>query len=128
MPNTSTSPAPPATASLTNSTTMQPAPAPAPAATAPAPQAEGSLVGRFVAILTPFFAILAGGLAGWVAKKFPGVQLDTGQIVAFMVAAATAAITAGFKFLSGWQQHEQNVADGKSPAIRQAPATKPASA
>jgi hypothetical protein len=38
---------------------------------------------------------------------------------------ATAALTACFKFLSGWQQHEQNVADGRSPAIREPATTKP---
>ncbi|HTP20591.1 MAG TPA: hypothetical protein VMJ65_13355 [Solirubrobacteraceae bacterium] len=82
------------------------------------------MIGRLVAILTPFLAILAGGISGWVARTFPGVHLDTGQIVAFMVAGTTAVLTAGFKFMAGWQQHEQNVADGKSPAIRPA-VTKP---
>ncbi|MFZ0381757.1 MAG: hypothetical protein WCD11_11320 [Solirubrobacteraceae bacterium] len=53
------------------------------------------------------------------------MHLDAGQIVAFMVAAATAALTAAFKFMAGWQQHEQNVADGKSLAIRQPATTKP---
>ena len=43
-------------------------------------------------------------------------------------AATTAALAAGLKYLAGWQKHEQNVANGKSPAIRQAPVAKPASA
>jgi hypothetical protein len=125
MANNSTAPASPATASLTTLPATQPAVASPSGNRASASQAEGSMIGRFVAILTPFFAILAGGIAGWVAKKFPGVHLDTGQIVAFMVAAATAALTAAFKFMAGWQQHEQNVADGKSLPIRQPAATKP---
>lgn len=89
--------------------------APAPEA---APTAEGSLIGRFVAIITPFFALFAGWLAGVVANAIPGVTLDKGQIVAFMVAVTTVALTAGWKWLQGWQQHEQNVADKKSPPIK----------
>jgi hypothetical protein len=82
------------------------------------PAAEGSLLGRFVAIITPFFALFAGWLAGVVAHAVPGVTLDPGQIVAFMVAVATTVLTTGWKWLQGWQQHEQNVADGKSPPVR----------
>lgn len=88
------------------------------AAASQSPTAEGSLLGRFVAIITPFFALFAGWLAGVVAKAVPGVTLDRGQIVAFMVAIATTVLTAGWKWLQGWQQHEQNVADGKSPPIK----------
>ncbi len=84
------------------------------------PAAEGSLIGRFVAIITPFFVVFAGWLAGVVAKAVPGAHLDRGQIVAFMIAVSTAALGAGWKWLQGWQQHEQNVADGKSPPIQQA--------
>lgn len=83
-----------------------------------ATQAEGSLIGRFVAIITPFFALFSGWLAGVVAKAVPGVSLDKGQIVAFMVTVATATLTAAWKWLQGWQQHEQNVADGKSPPVK----------
>lgn len=86
--------------------------------------AEGSLIGRFVAIITPFFTLFAGWLAGVVAKAVPGVKLDKGQIVVFMVAVATAALTAAWKWLQGWQQHEQNVADLKSPARKAPPSTK----
>lgn len=125
MATNSTAPVSRAPASLTTLTATQPPLASPPGGQASAPQAEGSLIGRFVAILTPFFAIFAGGIAGWVAREFPGVHLDAGQIVAFMVAAATAALTAAFKFMAGWQQHEQNVADGKSLAIRQPATTKP---
>jgi len=124
MPNNSSAPAVTTSASLT-ATSVTPNAAASPVTPpAPAPAAEGSLIGRLVAILTPIFAVLAGGIAGWVAKKIPGVHLDASQIVAFMVAAVTAVLTAAFKYLSGWQQHEQNVADRKSPAIKQAPATK----
>jgi hypothetical protein len=124
MDTNTTAAAPPALPSFTDLSPAQPTQASPSGSQTSSLQAESSMVGRFVAILTPLFAILAGGMAGWVAKKFPGVQLDSGQIVAFMVTAATAALTAGFKFLTGWQQHEQNVADGKSPAIKPA-ATRP---
>jgi hypothetical protein len=53
-----------------------------------------------------------------------GVHVDSGQIAASTVAAATAAFTAGFEFMNGWQKHEENVADGKSSAMRQAPPQK----
>lgn len=88
------------------------------AAPSPAATTEGSLIGRFVAIITPFFALAAGWLAGVVAKAVPGVTLDKGQIVAFMVAVVTAVLTSGWKWLQGWQQHEKNVADGKSAAVK----------
>jgi hypothetical protein len=105
-----------------------PAPVPAqraagtPAGTAATgPVGEGSLIGRFVAIMTPFFAVGAGWLAGVVARAVPGVTLDKNQIVAFMVAVATSTLTASWKWLQGWQQHEQNVADGKAPPRKATP-------
>ncbi len=63
--------------------------------------------------------MFAGWLAGVVAKAVPGADLDRGQIVAFMIAVSTAALGVGWKWLQGWQQHEQNVADGKSLPIQQ---------
>ena len=78
----------------------------------PLANTEGSLIGRFVALLGPVFAIAAGWLAGWVATKVPGAQLDQTQIVSFMVAASTSALTATWKWLQGWQQHELMVSQG----------------
>lgn len=86
---------------------------------------EASLIGRFVAIITPFFALAAGWLAGVVAKAIPGVKLDKSQIVAFMVAIATSALTAGWKYLQGWQQHEQNVANGTAAPVKAKITTAP---
>jgi hypothetical protein len=83
-----------------------------PAASSTAPS-EASMIGRFVAILTPVFAIVAGWVAGLVAQVIPGAHLDQTQIVAFMAAAAVSVITAGWKWLQGWQQHEQLVAQGQ---------------
>lgn len=80
--------------------------------TAATSEGETSLLGRFVALLTPLFAVLAGWLAGGVAQKVPGVHLDEAQITAFMIAASTAALGSAWKWLQGWQQHEQLVAHG----------------
>ena len=60
---------------------------------------RSSLIGRFVAILTPVFAVAAGWFAGVIAQAVPGAHLDQNQIVAFMTAAAVSAITAGWKWL-----------------------------
>jgi hypothetical protein len=65
-----------------------------------------------VSWLSPVFAIAAGWLAGEVAKLVPGAKLDKTQIVAFMITASASALTAAWKRLQGWQQHEQLVAQG----------------
>ena len=83
---------------------------------------EGSLIGHFVAILTPICAIVAGWVAGWVAQIVPGAHLDPSQIVAFMLAAATTVLTSGWKWLQGWQQHERLVAAGRvAPRVPMTP-------
>jgi len=99
----------------------------APVADAAAPVAdttEGSWIGRIVALITPFFALAAAWIAGVVTKIIPGVTLDKSQIIALMVAAATSVLTAAWKWLQGWQQHEQNVADRRSQPVRRAAAPK----
>lgn len=88
----------------------------APAGASPPPAVEHPLLGRFVALLTPLFAAAAGWVAGVVAQLVPGVQLDTAQITAFMIAAAGAAGSSAWKWLSGWQQHERTAAACTCPA------------
>ena len=92
------------------------------------PQAttEGSLAGRFVTLLSPVFVIAAGWVAGAVATIVPGAHLDQTQVVSFMVAASTSALTATWKWLQGWQQHELLVAQGHVAPRKtaSAPATK----
>jgi hypothetical protein len=79
---------------------------------APAGEAtEASWLPRIVAILTPFFTVFAGWFASWVGQH-TGVKLDQTQMAALMVAAATSAFGASWKWLHGWQQHEQLVAQG----------------
>ena len=82
---------------------------------------EASLIGRFVAILTPLFAVFAGWIAGVVAQWVPGANLDQNQIVAFMTAAAASVIAAGWKWLHGWQQHEALVANGLDVPVKAGP-------
>jgi hypothetical protein len=77
------------------------------------PAGEKSLIGRGVALLTPVFAVAAGWLAGVVAKIVPGAHLNRTDVTAFMIAAATAALSSAWKWLQGWQQHERLVAAGQ---------------
>ncbi|MFI5065900.1 MAG: hypothetical protein ACHP9Z_18250 [Streptosporangiales bacterium] len=89
---------------------------------------EASLIGRLVAILTPVFAVIAGWAAGLVAQAVPGAHLDQNQIVAFMTAAAVSAMTAGWKWLQGWQQHEALVAQGLDVPVKAGPPAAAAAA
>ena len=91
---------------------------PAPTATLSSVPTETSWIGRLVAIFTPVFAVFAGWFAGVIAQAVPGAHLDQNQIVAFMTAAAVAAITAGWKYLQGWQQHEALVAKGLDKPVK----------
>jgi len=91
-------------------------------------QTEASMIGRFVAIFTPVFAVAAGWLAGVVAQAVPGAHLNQGQIVAFMTAASVSVITAGWKWLQGWQQHEARVSQGLDVACKPGPAAPAAAA
>ncbi|WP_207939274.1 hypothetical protein, partial [Actinomadura darangshiensis] len=79
---------------------------------------EASWLGRGVALFMPVFAVAAGWLAGVVAQVVPGAHLDETQVTAFMVAATTAALGSGWKWLQGWQQHERLVADGKATPVK----------
>ncbi|MEV4003477.1 hypothetical protein [Actinomadura sp. NPDC049753] len=79
---------------------------------------EASWLGRGVALFTPVFAVAAGWLAGVVAQLVPGAHLDETQVTTFMVAASTAALGSGWKWLQGWQQHERLVADGKAAPVK----------
>jgi len=79
-------------------------------------ESENSIIGRVVAALTPLFGIAAGWLAGLIAHAIPGLELDQTQTVAFMVTATTAVVAAAWKWLQGWQQHEQLVGEGRAAA------------
>ncbi|QXJ22489.1 hypothetical protein AGRA3207_003493 [Actinomadura graeca] len=93
---------------------------PEPVETAPAPATEASMLGRFVALFTPVFVVAAGWFAGLVAQIVPGAHLDETQLTTFMIAAMTAALGSGWKWLQGWQQHERLVAEGKATPLKPA--------
>jgi hypothetical protein len=111
-----------ATAPAVVETAVTPSPAvaarPAVAAASPAPVSEGAALGRFVALLTPFFTVAASWLAGIVARNVPGVTLDKTQVVAFMIAVATVCLGSAWKWLQGWQQHELLVAQKLAAALK----------
>ncbi len=85
---------------------------------------EGSIIGRIVAIITPFLAAAAAWLTGWVARH-TGVKLDQTEIVALMVSVVAAGLASGWKWLEGLQKHEQRVSEGNAAAIRTARKPKP---
>lgn len=89
-----------------------------------ATESEGSWLGRGVALFTPVFAVFAGWLAGVVAQLVPGAELDEAQVTTFMVAATTAALGSGWKWLQGWQQHERFVAEGKAAPVKRPRSSK----
>jgi hypothetical protein len=99
------------------------APAGTPAAATPAaatvaqPGGETSMLGRWVALLTPVFVVVAAWAAGRVAQLVPGAHLDQTELVSLMVAAATAALAAAWKWFEGWHQHELLVAEGKEQPL-----------
>lgn len=68
-------------------------------------------VNRLVALATPLvFVPISAWFSGYVAKHFPGLPaFSSAQITGIMVAGSVAALTAGYKFLDGWQKHEQRV-------------------
>jgi hypothetical protein len=82
------------------------------------PLSEGSRRGSVVALVTPFVAMAASWLAGVVGKLVPGVELDPAQITAMMVAVVGAVLTVAWKWLQGWQRHEQNVCEGKATPVK----------
>lgn len=73
-------------------------------------------VNRVVVLLTPLvFVPVAGFVTAWVAQHFPGLpQFDAGQVTGFFVAGATAALTAAYRWLKGWEAHEAQIADPKA--------------
>ncbi|GGU91728.1 hypothetical protein GCM10010182_03440 [Actinomadura cremea] len=87
-------------------------------------ESEASWLGRGVALFTPVFAVFAGWLAGVVAQLVPGANLDEAQVTTFMVAATTASLGTGWKWLQGWQQHERFVAEGKATPVKRRSAPK----
>lgn len=63
---------------------------------------------RVVAFLAPFYATLAGLISAWLADHLPFIaeQVDHDELTAIFAGGAAAAIAAAYKWLEGWQQHE----------------------
>ena len=91
---------------------------------ASAQPSEGSLRGSIVSIATPALALAACSFAGLAANYIPGLTLDPAQITAVMVAVLSAVLATGWKWLQGWQRHEQRVCAGMAQPIRAPKPTK----
>lgn len=66
-------------------------------------------VNRVVTILTPLvFVPVSGYVATWVPQHLPGIgfQPSSGMVLGLFLSGATAALTAAYKWLDGWQKHE----------------------
>jgi hypothetical protein len=74
-------------------------------------------INQIVVVLTPVFAFVAAAVAGWAARKFPGLHLDGTQITALMVLIATSALTMAVKWLHGWQAHEAALRAAARPPL-----------
>lgn len=68
---------------------------------------------RVVAVLTPIFAALAAWLTGLIGAHFPGVHIDSSQIVALEIAGFTGATAAALKWLHGRQKFVAFTDDAK---------------
>jgi hypothetical protein len=77
-------------------------------------QVAGISVNRIVAFIGPFVAIVAGALAAWLGRHFPGLKLNETKTTAEITQAIEFAVGAGVtlllhsKWLSGWQAWEQS--------------------
>lgn len=65
---------------------------------------------RIVAFLTPIFAAVSGFICTFVGDNIPGANLDEAELTAFFVAGAGIAAAAAWKWLEGWQKHEDREA------------------
>ena len=70
-------------------------------------------INRVVVLLTPLAATLAGLVAAWLADHAPLIadQVDEGSLTAIFIAAATSVVTMAYKWLDGWQDYEEQLAD-----------------
>lgn len=63
---------------------------------------------RVVVVLTPVFAGVAGVVTSWIADNLPGApQVSEDGLTAVFVAGAMSATAVAWKWLQGWQKHEE---------------------
>ena len=72
---------------------------------------EAFPVNRVVAILTPIvFVPAAGFITTWLAKNAPGLPaLDSTELTGLFILGGGAALTAAYKWMSGWHAYEKNI-------------------
>jgi len=67
-------------------------------------------VNRVVAAITPLLALAAGGIGTYAVQKLPWigslVPNTQAMILGVFVTVAAAAVTSAYKWLDGWQKHE----------------------
>lgn len=68
-------------------------------------------VNRVVVILTPFLVTAAGAVSVWLTENvsFISKYVDRGDVEGVFIAGAAAALAAAYKWLDGWQKHEQRI-------------------
>jgi hypothetical protein len=63
---------------------------------------------RVVALLTPLVFVPASAfVSAWVAKNIPSAHLNPAEVSGAFVVGGLAAVTATYKWLDGWQKHEE---------------------
>lgn len=74
---------------------------------------------RVVVLLTPLvFLPLSVWIPGWAATHFPGLPpLTSGEVLAVELSGALAALVLAYKFIDGWQKHEERTAPKSAPPI-----------
>lgn len=67
---------------------------------------------RIVAILTPtVFMPVSAWLTGWGVKHLPGLPVPSAtEIDGLMIAGSLGALAAAYKWIDGWQKHEERTA------------------
>lgn len=68
---------------------------------------------RVVVVLTPIFAALAAWITGLIGTHFPGVHIDSSQIIALEIAGFTGAAAIVWKWLEGRQKFVAFTDDAK---------------
>lgn len=68
-------------------------------------------VNRVVAILTPLLVTAAGAVSVWLTQnvEFISKYVDQKDVEGIFIAGAAAALAAAYKWLDGWQKHEERV-------------------
>lgn len=69
---------------------------------------------RLVILATPIAAALAGYICTWTTKHIAFLHLDQGQTTAVFISGIGLVVTMAYKWLDGWQKHEQSVRENST--------------